>query len=42
MKFSDHIAIEQNIRKKFFSKIEEAINNLYLNKIIGRGFDERI
>ncbi len=26
--YSDHIAIEQNTRKKFFSEIEEAINNL--------------
>lgn len=25
--YSDHISIEENIRKKFFSKIEEAINN---------------
>lgn len=26
--YSDHIAIEQNTRKKFFSEIEEAIDNL--------------
>ena len=25
--YSDHIAIEENIRKEFFSKIEDAINN---------------
>ncbi len=25
--YSDHIAIEENIRKKFFSKIEDTINN---------------
>lgn len=25
--YSDHIAIEEAIRMKFFSKIEEAINN---------------
>ena len=25
--YSDHIAIEETIRRKFFSKIEEAINN---------------
>ena len=24
--YSDHIAIEENIRKEFFSKIEDAIN----------------
>ena len=25
--YSDHIAIEESIRKKFFSKIEDAINS---------------